>query len=97
MAGGGQKTTASQPRPEGVLAGEELERGSETEIEYRELVSRRRHRRDVPPTARDLPQNHRKTEHRSENVEVHLNDVGPDHRRHSALECVEKREGGDQN
>jgi hypothetical protein len=96
MAGGGKETAARQSRPEGVLSGEKLECGGEPEVEYRELVGRGGHRRNMVPAAGYLAQDHRKTEDRSENVEVHLNDIGPDHRRHSALERVKKREGDNQ-
>src|ERR1039457_5265405 len=72
-ARGGKKPPPRHPRPECVLPSEKLERGGEAEVEYRELVGCGGHRRDMAPAAGYLAQDHRKTEDRSEHVEVHLN------------------------
>jgi hypothetical protein len=90
VAGGGEETTARQAGPEAILAREKLHGGGEAEIEDRQFVSRRRHGDDVAPSARNFPQDDEKADRGAGHVQGHLYHVGPDDRRHTAFEGVNR-------
>src|SRR5579864_9340161 len=95
MAGGGEETAADQARPEAIVSGEELGRPGKPEIEHLKLMGRVRDLMDVRPAAGNLVQDNKEAEDGAGDVQKHLNDVGPDNRRHAALKSVEEREAYD--
>src|SRR5271165_1579436 len=95
MTGCSEETAADQPGPKAIAAREELRRPGKAEIEHLEFMRSVGHGGDMRPTTGDLLQNNPKAEDRACDIKEHLDCVGPDHRRHSALEGVKQRQTND--
>ena len=63
---------------------------TDPEIEYLELPKRRGDRHHVRPPSGDLLQHQKQADNGPDDVQRHLDDVGPNHRGHAALVGVEQ-------
>ena len=90
VAGRCEKASAQQTCPECVCSRKEIHAEAEIEIEDPEFSGRSRHRGYVRPAPWNIVQENEKTNDRADDIEHHLNHVGPDYGGHAAFERIKQ-------